>query len=60
MNIPMVTPMVTPPWPKDSVLADRMNALSVRVADVVAARRHHDPEPDDPYRGMYVSDHEAN
>ena len=56
----MNTPMITPQWPKDSVLADRMSALSARVADVVAARRHHDPEPDDPYRGMYVSDHEAD
>ena len=37
-----------------------MSALSARVADVVAARRQHDLEPDDPYRGMYVSDHEAD
>lgn len=47
-------------WPRDSVLAERVNVLSTRVAELVAARRTNDPEPDDPYRGMFVSDHEAD
>jgi hypothetical protein len=40
----------------DRGLHTRMAALQRRVAASVAARRRHDPEPDDPFRGLYISD----
>ncbi|MGB3763611.1 MAG: AAA family ATPase, partial [Ornithinimicrobium sp.] len=40
-------------------LRDRLDALEERVADLVAARRRDDPEPDDPFRGLYISEEAA-
>ncbi len=37
----------------------RLEVLEQRVADRVAARRRKDPEPDDPFRGLYISDETA-
>ncbi|MGB5953712.1 MAG: AAA family ATPase [Ornithinimicrobium sp.] len=40
-------------------LHTRLEGLAKRVADLVAERRRDDPEPDDPFRGLYISDDTA-
>ena len=52
--------MRAPEAGRDIVLEERMAALSAAVAERVAARRSSDLNPDDPYRGLYVSDDEAD
>jgi len=37
-------------------LARRLQVLDARVRRVIAARRAGDPQPDDPFRGLYLSD----
>jgi hypothetical protein len=37
-------------------LLDRLAQLERRIRDAVAARRATDPHPDDPFRGLYLSD----
>ncbi|MEV0679707.1 ATP-binding protein [Actinosynnema sp. NPDC050436] len=37
-------------------LFSRLAALERRIRDAVAARRQADPNPDDPFRGLYLSD----
>ncbi|MGB3686944.1 MAG: AAA family ATPase [Ornithinimicrobium sp.] len=37
----------------------RLEVVEQRVADLVAARRRKDPEPDDPFRGLYINDETA-
>ncbi len=44
----------------DQGVADRLRVLSVHVRRLVDERRANDPLPDDPYRGLYVSDEEAD
>ncbi len=44
----------------DEGLADRLRVLSVHVRRLVDERRANDPLPEDPYRGLYVSDEEAD
>jgi hypothetical protein len=41
-------------------LLARLAALQARVAEVVARRREHDPAPDDPFRGLYLSDEQVD
>jgi len=41
-------------------LLERLAALQARVAEVVARRRAHDPAPDDPFRGLYLSDDQVD
>jgi len=41
-------------------LADRLAVLQRRVEQVVEIRRADDPAPDDPFRGLYVSDEVAD
>jgi hypothetical protein len=43
-----------------SRLLARLAALQARVAEVVARRREHDPAPDDPFRGLYLSDEQVD
>ncbi len=44
----------------DEGVADRLRVLSAHVRRLVDERRANDPLPDDPYRGLYVSDEEAD
>ena len=44
----------------DQGVADRLRVLSAHVRRLVDERRANDPLPDDPYRGLYVSDEEAD
>lgn len=44
----------------DGELRTRMRLLSEHVRGLVDERRSLDPDPDDPYRGLYVSDAEAD
>jgi hypothetical protein len=37
-------------------LARRLQVLDARVRRIIAARRAGDPQPDDPFRGLYLSD----
>ena len=37
-------------------LLDRLAWLERRIRDAVAERRGSDPHPDDPFRGLYLSD----
>jgi len=41
-------------------LLERLAALQARVAEVVARRRARDPAPDDPFRGLYLSDDQVD
>jgi hypothetical protein len=41
-------------------LLARLAALQARVAEVVARRRERDPTPDDPFRGLYLSDDQVD
>lgn len=38
---------------------DRLDSLRARLSRAVAERRRTDPQPDDPFRGLYVSDDHA-
>jgi hypothetical protein len=41
-------------------LLRRLASLQVRVAEVVARRRERDPAPDDPFRGLYLSEEQVD
>jgi hypothetical protein len=41
-------------------LHGRLAAIEVRVAALVAAQRAHDPDPNDPFRGLYISAAQAD
>lgn len=44
------------PFDSRRYLLGRAMLVEERVRTVVAHRRHHDPSPDDPFRGLYLSD----
>ena len=44
---------------RDTEIQDRLRALSAHVRSLVGRRRAIDPDPENPYRGLFVSDDEA-
>jgi hypothetical protein len=47
------------PADHDDALLQRLRIASEHVRRLVAARQAHDDQPDDPYRGLYIADAEA-
>jgi hypothetical protein len=46
--------------PSASYLLARLSIVEGRVRALVSSRRHDDPSPDDPFRGLYISDEQVD